>query len=558
MFGKSNEMHPRHRLSRKLTLRGCAAAILALSFAATPGLASAATYYVDAAAGSDSAAGTSTGTAWKTLAKVNATTFSAGDSILFHTGQSWAGQLHPLGSGASGSPITLSNYGGGALPLIDGSSLAGGGAIYLLNQGYWTIDGFEVISNSGVNNVGATTPGTARSGIWVDNNGGGTLAGITIRNNHVHNVNGCFICNGADAHNNGGIAVTDDLLNLAGWGTDSYNGVLIENNRVDHVGRTGIVFDDYSTGIIILVFYTFDPASLSTNVTIRGNTVDTVDSDGIIIAGSQNNLMEHNVVGHAGLVTAGTAEPSSAGIWTAKSMNTVVQYNEAYDVHTHTTDGQGFDADLRAYNTTFQYNYSHDNEGGFMLMEGGPNSGTGLVVRYNLSINDAWGGAKGVLNFAYGYVQNTSFYNNTIYIAAGLPSKLSFCEDQSNTGDCSVSGFSGLNWNFRNNVIANFGTGSYSMPGGSTASIDHNLFYGNHPAGEPADAYKLTTDPLFIAASATAPYGIGSVSGYQVSSGSPATSSGALVSGNGGLDYFSRTVSATAAPTRGFYEIVNY
>ena len=557
MFGKSNEMRPPHRLSHKWTLPRRAAAIVALALAAAPGFASAATYYVDAAAGSDSAAGTTTATAWKTLAKVNATTFSAGDSILFHTGQSWAGQLHPLGSGTAGHPITLSNYGGGARPIVDGHSLASGGAIYLANQSYWTIDGFDVTSDSGVNNIGTqAAPGTNRSGIFVDNNGGGTLAGINIRNNHVHNVNGCFVCNGADAHNNGGIAVTADLLNPLGWGTDSYNGVLIENNQVDHVGRTGIVFDDYSTGIIILVFYTFDPASLSNNVTIRGNTVYTIDSDGIVIAGSQNNLMEHNIVGHAGLVTSDNSEPSSGGIWAAKSLNTLVQYNEVYDVHTHTTDGQAFDADLRAYSTTFQYNYSHDNEGGFMLMEGGANSGTDLVVRYNLSVNDSWGGFRGVLTFAYGYLQNTSFYNNTIYIAPGLPSNISYCENGNNGGDCST--FTGLNWNFRNNIIANFGSGNYFMPGGSTASIDHNVFYGNHPASEPADAYKLTTDPLFIAPPATAPYGIASVSGYQVSSGSPAASSGALVSGNGGLDYFSRTVSATAAPTRGFYEVVNY
>ncbi|MDE0853776.1 MAG: hypothetical protein OSA97_05075, partial [Nevskia sp.] len=62
---------------------------MAAVFAGAPGLALAATYYVDAAAGSDSAAGTSATTAWQTLAKVNSTTFSAGDSILFQTGQHW-------------------------------------------------------------------------------------------------------------------------------------------------------------------------------------------------------------------------------------------------------------------------------------------------------------------------------------------------------------------------------------------------------------------------------------------------------------------------------------
>ena len=46
-------------------------------------VAGAATYYVDATNGSDSANGTTTATAWKTINKVNTSTFAAGDQILF-------------------------------------------------------------------------------------------------------------------------------------------------------------------------------------------------------------------------------------------------------------------------------------------------------------------------------------------------------------------------------------------------------------------------------------------------------------------------------------------
>lgn len=547
MLGESDKAHLPH--PRRTSLGRCAAVIAAAIFAGVPGLALSATYYVDALAGSDSAAGTSTATAWKTLAKVNSKTFSAGDSILFQTGQRWTGQLHPLGSGASGNPITLSSYGSGAQPIIDGSSLSSGGTIYLLNQGYWTIDGFDVTSNSGRNNVGTTSvPGTNRSGIWVDNNSGGALRGIVIRNNHVHDVNGCFVCSGADAHNNGGIAVTADLMSPLSLGTSGYNGVLIENNHVDHVGRTGIVFDDWSTGLL----YAINAAALSYNVTVRGNTVESVDSDGIVVSGSQNNLMERNVVGNAGLVTvANSTEPSSGGIWTTKSINTTIQYNEVYGVRTQVTDGQAFDADLLASNVTVQYNYSHDNQGGFMLMEGTNFAGTGLVVRYNLSVNDSWGGAKGVFTFAYGFPQNTSIYNNTIYVAAGLPSNLTYC-DGWNCANTTIT------WNFRNNIIANLGSGGYNTPSGTTTTIDHNLFYGNHPTSEPADTSKITADPQFVAVPASSPYGIDAVSGFQLASGSPATSSGAVISNNGGQDYFGRKVSATAPATRGFHEIVNY
>ncbi|MFC4006041.1 hypothetical protein ACFOY2_02325 [Nonomuraea purpurea] len=66
------------------------------------------TYYVDAAAGDDTASGRDRAHAWKSLTKVNQTTFAPGDRILLRAGQRWAGQLWPKGSGRPGAPITVS------------------------------------------------------------------------------------------------------------------------------------------------------------------------------------------------------------------------------------------------------------------------------------------------------------------------------------------------------------------------------------------------------------------------------------------------------------------
>jgi hypothetical protein len=52
-------------------------------------------YHVDSADGDDNVAGTSVDTGWHSLKKVNATTFSPGDQILFKAGGAWRGQLHP-------------------------------------------------------------------------------------------------------------------------------------------------------------------------------------------------------------------------------------------------------------------------------------------------------------------------------------------------------------------------------------------------------------------------------------------------------------------------------
>jgi hypothetical protein len=81
--------------------------------------ASATTYYVSNS-GSDAANGTSTGTAWQTIAKVNSSTFSAGDFILFEKGGSWNESLNPPSSGSSGNVITFGSYGTGANPMITG------------------------------------------------------------------------------------------------------------------------------------------------------------------------------------------------------------------------------------------------------------------------------------------------------------------------------------------------------------------------------------------------------------------------------------------------------
>ncbi len=82
-----------------------------------------ATYYVDCAASGDSGAGTSATTAWKTIGRVNSSSFKPGDSILFNRGCTWRESLWPSWSGTSGNPITFGAYGTGANPVISGAAL---------------------------------------------------------------------------------------------------------------------------------------------------------------------------------------------------------------------------------------------------------------------------------------------------------------------------------------------------------------------------------------------------------------------------------------------------
>lgn len=80
------------------------------------------TYYIDCNAVNDSGAGTSAGTAWKTIARVNSGSFSPDDSVLFNKGCTWSEQLNIPSSGSSGHPITFASYGIGVNPIIKRSN----------------------------------------------------------------------------------------------------------------------------------------------------------------------------------------------------------------------------------------------------------------------------------------------------------------------------------------------------------------------------------------------------------------------------------------------------
>ncbi|AFZ69433.1 discoidin domain-containing protein [Deinococcus peraridilitoris] len=79
-------------------------------------------YYVDCSAGSDSNNGTSSSSAWRSLGKANDSILNPGDRLLLKRGCSWTGPLKARWNGSSSSPVTISAYGSGDLPLIRNGS----------------------------------------------------------------------------------------------------------------------------------------------------------------------------------------------------------------------------------------------------------------------------------------------------------------------------------------------------------------------------------------------------------------------------------------------------
>jgi len=83
----------------------------------------AATYYVDATNGNDNNNGTSEVASWKTISKVNASSFQPSDNIIFKRGEIWRETLIVKSSGTFNNPIFFGAYGNGNDPIINGSDI---------------------------------------------------------------------------------------------------------------------------------------------------------------------------------------------------------------------------------------------------------------------------------------------------------------------------------------------------------------------------------------------------------------------------------------------------
>ena len=89
---------------------------------------------------------------------------------------------------------------------------------------------------------------------------------------------------------------------------------------------------------------------------------------------------------------------------------------------------------------------------------------------------------------------------------------------------------------------------------GANWTLDHNVFYGQHPANEPADPHKLTSDPKLVAPGTGGTNDLGSLGGYKLQTGSPCIDSGMTITNNGGRDFWGGKVPFDSATDRGAHE----
>ena len=361
-------------------------------------------YYVNSRDGNDALNGLTPQHAWRSLNKVNSTVFHPGDSVLFIRNGRWSGQLTPAGSGMPGSPIVFGAYGQGQLPQLEAKGRYKS-AVLIRNISNVVVRDMD-ISNK---DSSVAEQKTGPTGVCIMAEDCGTISNITLSDLYVHDINGdnrkfskegCGIyweCQGPKPSN-------IDHLN-------------IENCLLERVDRNGIrgngTFSKRSTWF---------PGK---NLVIRGCTLNDIGGDGIVIKAFDTALVERNKV----LYTRMRARDNAVAIWPHSSDHTVIQYNEvAYTKNTNrANDGQSFDIDGNCRNTIIQYNYSHDNDGGFMLVISdainADNVMTGnSIIRYNLSVNDGLK-RKRLFNFA-GVTDSTAVQGNVFYNNAAAPDTL--------------------------------------------------------------------------------------------------------------------------------------
>ncbi len=369
------------------------------------------TFYVDSEGGNDQSAGTSEKEAWRTLGRIKEhNLFVPGDRILLKCGSVFRGeQLAFQGMGSAEQPIEISSYGEGELPRLEGNGEVEN-VISLYNQQYIHINRLEITNldqkyNQNFELNGSNNQEKALRAINVSIRDFGTASDIRIEDCYIHDINGNI-----KSKWNGGIFfdVKANIQNGTLTGVPSkYDQILISGCTFERVDRSGIKlissqwcnqWEKNDPGVPVNWYP-------STNVVVRDNYMEKIGGDGITVRDTDGALIEHNLVRDCRYQNTGY----NVGIWPFEAANTVLQYNEAYETH-GTTDGQGLDCDHASSNSVMQYNYSHNNEGGFMLIMGGyPH--TGATVRYNISQNDR----DKTFEFAQGCPKGTMIYNNTIY-----------------------------------------------------------------------------------------------------------------------------------------------
>ena len=550
------------------------------------------TYYVDSTKGSDANDGLSPEKAFASIDKLNTITFLPGDEILFKKGETFVGCFKPQGSGTEASPITISSYGDGdkrpvlqpgedwqvshimSADAIHPGTLSGNNVtakpyvnyvIQFYNVEFWEVSDLELCDPTP--QVKNDFTATYCSGITIQAEDIGTLEHIYVDNMIIHGFHGPGTNLGKTS---GGI--TMNVITNKEWDRSKsvptqINDIRITNCEIYDVGRSGINFltpwarrtsdkwqGSYGTGRTAYEWLPYEDFYLGNNY------IHDVDGDGCIVDNCANAVVENNLVTRC-VTRLHSSAKMAVGLFNWNSDDTYFQFNEVYDIQIGGTeaynDGQGIEIDALNDRTWVQYNYVHDNHGGFMMFctVGDYYRGYDYVVRYNISQNDYAHPRQGLIDI---YTDNYDgeIYNNTLYLTDRVLKNnqiFLFANAYSPSPN---------NMKFYNNIFYYDGE-----PKAATNFFDQyvdwqsNIFYGftNLPENDNPNAPNLNVDPMLAdpgkGGTGTWKNGVltyGNVDCYKLLENSPAINAGVPLEDNGERDYFGNKV--TGIPDIGAYE----
>ena len=497
------------------------AGLLALNATATD----AATYYVDSQNGSDAQTGLSLETAWQSLSKVNGNVFSAGDSILFKSGQVFVGTLKPQGNGTPDNPIVVGKYGGEVRPVIDGRGKRA--SVHLVNNEGWEITSLELI-----NDGGAEPDKDAeryRAGVYVVASTKGLKRHIVLRDLKIHRIypskkrlrerfEGEF-------HEGYGI----HFFALGTPAAEGFEGIRIEGCEISDISGDGIWLSRQG----------WDDRDIEhnfTDVVIVKNYLHHIGGAGFVPMRSKNLLVEDNVFSRTGASDDPRQFGMGSGMYAWNCADVLIQRNR-FEHARGWYDSAGAHIDLGNRNLVYQYNVSYDNAGGFIYVFGDCSHS---VFRHNLSINDGRR-VKGTSNSHNDTPNDASktimisdhtsqlresagsrhidIHNNTIYLASDIRTAIQ-------VGPQSHDNL------VRNNIFYVDGEITYQARG--DISFDDNLYWGTGRkiSGLPVGPMALFADPKLEKPGDANP------DGYRLTEDSPAIDAAVEIAELGPFDYW--------------------
>ncbi|MFT5998840.1 MAG: hypothetical protein ACI81P_001295 [Neolewinella sp.] len=536
-----------NQLSKTITMylllpnRSFLLAIMALFLLS--GTVSADTFYVSTSSGDDDNDGLTSTSAWQTIGKVNNRFVEPGDSILFRAGETFFGRLRFVNeSGDPGLPVVVSRYGAGERPVIDGDGHLA--TIHLENSGHIHLSELE-IKNDG----GPAKPGTSlklRYGLYLVNT---FTDGTTFDHFHFTNLTFRNIYSTQQINDNDQTGVNAHAIKTsgAGWNPEHpirFRDMLVEDCFFTRTGRHAVVIGS------------------TDQLTLRNNLFQHVGGAGMVMAAhSRNILVEDNITDHTGSNLDPRMAARGSGLWAYRTTNLTVQNNRFMHAR-GIKDSFGMHIDIGNRNVVYQYNYSEDNEGGFVEILGG-NKNVGY--RYNISVGDGWrirgpqlgrifwvGGWSGTVNQPAAS-DSVFIYNNSVYVRDSIAPRIWIEAITKNT-------------RIYNNIVyvANEFSDVFIKNDPSLNDFSHNIWFGNIANRDTdGDAYQGAND--FHAHPGYENTPPNDWEDVRLLAGSPAIGAGKLIydptvsqpfdgySNNGGQDFFGRWVSTTESSNIGAY-----